>query len=216
MQEEEARLQRQQARRKPPPTIKPSPKTTQLTKPQLISRLPADEITSSRAFSTAVEQSKRPTATEQKTDSPSAPVRHFNTSRALKSVNDSSTIDFAYLPDFDPDNVEASSTLMMRVPIMPDNFSPVRTGAHAPEVETVSAREATDNQLNTELIDSSGRPQSRNRQRLALLHRPSHVGLARRARQRYRLPHRHGLHDLCQETRREAGWCRQGNLEQHA
>jgi hypothetical protein len=158
MQEEEARLQRQQARRKPPPTIKPSPKTTQLTKPQLISRLSADEITSSRAFSTAVEQSKRPTATEQKTESSSTPVRHFNTSRALKSVNDSSTIDFAYLPDFDPDNVEASSTLMMRVPIMPDNFSPVRTGAHAPEVETVSAREATDNQLNTELIDSSGRP----------------------------------------------------------
>ncbi|KAM0711511.1 hypothetical protein Q7P35_000877 [Cladosporium inversicolor] len=106
-------------------------------KQDLISRLSADEITSSRAFSTAVEQSKRPTTTEQKTDSPSTPIRHFNTSRALKSVNDSSTIDFAYLPDFDPDNVEASSTLMMRVPIMPDNFSPVRTGAHAPEVETI-------------------------------------------------------------------------------
>jgi hypothetical protein len=139
VQEQEARLQRQQARRKPHTSQHQTiSKNNATNKPQLISRLSADEITSSRAFSTAVEQSKRPTATEQKTDSPSAPVRHFNTSRALKSVNDSSTIDFAYLPDFDPDNVEASSTLMMRVPIMPDNFSPVRTGAHAPEVETVS------------------------------------------------------------------------------
>jgi hypothetical protein len=183
VQEEEARLQRQQARRKPPPNIKPYPKTTPLTNPQLISRLSADEITSSRAFSTAVEQSKRPTTTEQKTDSASTPVRHFNTSRALKQVNDSSTIDFAYLPDFDPDNVEASSTLMMRVPIMPDNFSPVRTGAHAPEVETVSHRENNNHMHeNVKLTHPSGRPQSRNRQRLALLHRATHVGLARRPR----------------------------------
>lgn len=106
---------------------------------QLISRLSADEITSSRAFSTAVEQSKRPTIIEQqKTDSTSTTVRHFNTSRALKSVNDTSTIDFAYLPDFDPDNTAASSSLLMRVPILPDTFSPARTIAHAPEAEVVS------------------------------------------------------------------------------
>jgi len=104
-------------------------------KQDLISRLSADEITSSRAFSTAVEQSKRPT--QPKTEYTSNTVRHFNTSRTLKTVNDSSTIDFAYLPDFDPDNSEASSTLMMRVPITPDNFSPARTGAHAPEVEEI-------------------------------------------------------------------------------
>lgn len=100
-------------------------------KQELISRLSADEITRSRAFSTAVEQSKRPT-TEQKNAESSAPVRHFNTSRALKTVNDSSTIDFAYLPDFDPDNSEASSALMMRVPILPDNSS---TSYIAPEAE---------------------------------------------------------------------------------
>lgn len=47
-------------------------------------------------------------------------------------------MDFAYLPDFDPDNAEASS-MMMRVPIMPDNYNPPRTGAHAPVAEeTVS------------------------------------------------------------------------------
>lgn len=59
------------------------------------------------------------------------PVRHFNTSRALKAVNDTSTIDFAYLPDFDPDLVQAP---LIRVPLMPENFSPKRDGVHAPEV----------------------------------------------------------------------------------
>jgi hypothetical protein len=132
VQEEEDRLQRQQARRKQPPTPY-SPHYNKTNPPQLISRLSADEVTSSRAFSTAVEQSKRPT--QPKTESTSNTVRHFNTSRTLKTVNDSSTIDFAFLPDFDPDNTAASSTLMMRVPITPDNFSPARTGAHAPEVE---------------------------------------------------------------------------------
>jgi hypothetical protein len=112
-----------------------SPQYNKANPPQLISRLSADEITSSRAFSTAVEQSKRPT--QPKTESTSNTVRHFNTSRTLKTVNDSSTVDFTYLPDFDPDNTQASSTLMMRVPITPDNFSPARTGAHAPEVEEI-------------------------------------------------------------------------------
>lgn len=136
MQEEEDRLQRQQARRK---AIRHIYINFTTNSPQLISRLSADEITRSRAFSTAVEQSKRPTTIEQsKTESTSTPVRHFNTSRTLKAVNDSSTIDFAYLPDFDPDNLDASSTLQMRVPLLPDNFSPLRTEAHAPEAEVVS------------------------------------------------------------------------------
>lgn len=61
-------------------------------------------------------------------------MRHFNTSRTLKKVHDTSTIDFAFLPDIDPDNVEAFE---MRVPIIPTNFSPTRTGAHAHEVEEI-------------------------------------------------------------------------------
>jgi len=43
--------------------------------------------------------------------------RHFNTSRSLKAVGDSSTIDFAYLPDFDA-SLEPSQT-GIRVPILP-------------------------------------------------------------------------------------------------
>lgn len=49
-----------------------------------------------------------------------APTRQFNTSRALKANNDTSTIDFAYLPDvdmFDPSLEEAGTAL--RVPILP-------------------------------------------------------------------------------------------------
>ncbi|KAL6707144.1 hypothetical protein ACN47E_004691 [Coniothyrium glycines] len=44
-------------------------------------------------------------------------VRHFNTSRSLKAVGDSSTIDFAYIPDFDPDTQTAP--VKLRVPILP-------------------------------------------------------------------------------------------------
>jgi hypothetical protein len=44
-------------------------------------------------------------------------VRHFNTSRSLKAVRDTSTIDFAFIPDFDPET--RSAPLGIRVPILP-------------------------------------------------------------------------------------------------
>lgn len=44
-------------------------------------------------------------------------VRRFNTSRSRKSVGDSSTLDFAYIPDFDPET--RSAPLGIRVPILP-------------------------------------------------------------------------------------------------
>jgi hypothetical protein len=50
---------------------------------------------------------------------PTEPVkaaRQFNTSRSLKTTRDTSTLDFAYLPDFDPDMQAAP---FMRVPILP-------------------------------------------------------------------------------------------------
>ncbi|KAF2266630.1 hypothetical protein CC78DRAFT_121603 [Lojkania enalia] len=84
------------------------------TKAELIDRLSTHETTKSRAFSTAIHDSKRPIP------GPAAAgesVREFNTSRSLKAVNDSSTIDFAYLPDFDPD---AGQSPVIRVPILPE------------------------------------------------------------------------------------------------
>lgn len=46
------------------------------------------------------------------------PSRHFNTSRSLKAVGDSSTIDFAYLPDIDASLEPTRAEI--RVPILPD------------------------------------------------------------------------------------------------
>jgi hypothetical protein len=74
---------------------------------------------------------------QQKADSTSTSVRHFNTSRALKSVNDSSTIDLTFLPEFEANSEVSSNSLLMRVPILPDTFSPARTSAHALEPEAV-------------------------------------------------------------------------------
>lgn len=45
--------------------------------------------------------------------------RQFNTSRSLKSVGDSSTIDFAYLPDFDPDAGMTADAMGVRMPLLP-------------------------------------------------------------------------------------------------
>ena len=105
-----------------------------LTAAQLIARLNAHELSSSRAFSAVPEQSKRPTI--EASDAP-APVRHFNTSRAHKAVNDGSTIDFAYLPSLATETEDDYG--QVRVPIIPTNFNPDRTGVHAPEQEEVSA-----------------------------------------------------------------------------
>jgi hypothetical protein len=63
------------------------------------------------------------------------PVRQFNTSRSLKKVGDSSTVDFAFIPDFDPDSQVAP---IMRVPILP------YAEAYAPESSVQSAAEAED------------------------------------------------------------------------
>ena len=63
-------------------------------------------------------------------------TRHFNTSRSLKAVNDSSTIDFAYMPQFTLDPSPGESQL--RVPLLPDNFYPARKGVHQQDaMETV-------------------------------------------------------------------------------
>jgi hypothetical protein len=116
---------------------------------ELISRLSADDLAHSRAFSTAVNSSKRPSA-ESKTEE-AKPVRHFNTSRALKANNDSSTIDFAYLPEniFDPENPEAA----IRVPLLPTNFFPHRTGAHALEAEEEAVLKPMVNSISTDGAD---------------------------------------------------------------
>ncbi|CAD0023532.1 unnamed protein product [Aureobasidium pullulans] len=94
-------------------------------------------------------------STEQKDEVKA--VRHFNTSRTLKAVNDSSTIDFAYFPDFDPDNAESFT---LRVPLLPTNFSPARVGAHAPEADDAISTMANDKIISnfSEVSDNNAMP----------------------------------------------------------
>jgi hypothetical protein len=66
------------------------------------------------------------------TDNTGKPVRHFNTSRSLKAIKDSSTIDFVYLPEFD---TQTTST-EFRVPILPFNQASQATRAQLTEAET--------------------------------------------------------------------------------
>ncbi|KAF1987882.1 hypothetical protein K402DRAFT_329344 [Aulographum hederae CBS 113979] len=80
---------------------------------------PSPLLTTERAavkISKDAELSKRPAAEDAASGSS---VRHFNTSRTLKAVNDTSTIDFAYLPDFNP--TTEMPTAGLRVPLLPEN-----------------------------------------------------------------------------------------------
>ncbi|KAK7190725.1 hypothetical protein DPSP01_006666 [Paraphaeosphaeria sporulosa] len=105
------------------------------SKEELQSRLSAHELTNgARTFSTAVDDSKRPLV--------GAPVtgrsfRHFNTSRELKSPNDSSTIDFAFIPDFDPDL--GAAPVNIRVPILPTTITPNPSYTFASAIEAAEA-----------------------------------------------------------------------------
>nr|POF16404.1 hypothetical protein CFP56_23922 [Quercus suber] len=60
-------------------------------------------------------------------------TRAFTTSRPARAVHDASTIDFAFLPAAETLEAAPSDALSLRVPIIPTNFAPLRTGAHGPE-----------------------------------------------------------------------------------
>ncbi|KAK4541235.1 hypothetical protein LTR36_008151 [Oleoguttula mirabilis] len=117
------------------------------SKQDLMARLNAHELTTSRAFSSAIEQSKRPT-TEQ-AGAPKA-VRHFNTTRTLKANNDSSTMDFAFFPDADPDNTNASE--LMRVPIIATNLTRPTSARHAAEAEETAVMKPEINAMSADAV----------------------------------------------------------------
>ncbi|EXJ59111.1 hypothetical protein A1O7_06542 [Cladophialophora yegresii CBS 114405] len=90
------------------------------TKHELIDRLAGHDSLQARAFSIAmkriaVEQTRKPVSGPSET----APQRHFNTSRVLKAVGDTSTIDFAYLPKLFEESW-GPAPAAIRVPILPN------------------------------------------------------------------------------------------------
>ncbi|EME44623.1 hypothetical protein DOTSEDRAFT_72177 [Dothistroma septosporum NZE10] len=106
--------------------------------PVLSRELPRD-MTSLRAEPAE----KRPVLAEQQKET--SRVRHFNTSRELKANHDTSTIDFAYLPDImAPENIDVYS--QVRVPILPtvdaqavSYAEPEETIVMKPEISVMSA-----------------------------------------------------------------------------
>lgn len=96
-------------------TSKTSTRPLSMTGPATFSSLLTSDKPSGR--SNAPRLSASATIPVPDTTDTGKPVRHFNTSRSMKAVNDSSTIDFAYIPDFDPDMKRAP--VEVRVPIVP-------------------------------------------------------------------------------------------------
>ncbi|KAL4873162.1 hypothetical protein BDV12DRAFT_98114 [Aspergillus spectabilis] len=99
---------------------------------ELVERLSNHDFLQSRAFSIAMKRIN----SSSKSDTPS---REFNTSRSLKSVNDTSTVDFAYLPSI----TESHASSDIPVPILPDIYThhdPTRPSDYPmkPQVYTVS------------------------------------------------------------------------------
>jgi SAP domain len=92
------------------------------TKHELVDRLANHDSMQSRAFSIAMkrigtDQARKGLAA--KSPAENSPSRHFNTSRELKAVHDSSTIDFAYLPKLFDGSLDPPKR-GIRVPILPD------------------------------------------------------------------------------------------------
>lgn len=121
--------------------------------PELVERLANHDFLQSRAFSIAMRRING-SSTSEKTSG-----RQFNTSRAQKAVNDSSTVDFAYLPslaDIDPPAPRAD----LRIPVLPDAYNHHETvqstsSPMRPQVYTVSG-EGADVSVSpmTEVVDN--------------------------------------------------------------
>jgi len=108
-----------------------------LTGPATYSSVLTETRTSSTRPSDAAEASKRPSLAPADAASGAPAARQFNTSRTLKAVRDTSTIDFAYLPDF---GYNAQPEPALRVPLLPDtHYSGQNARAmHEHEPEEVS------------------------------------------------------------------------------
>ncbi|RDW57021.1 uncharacterized protein DSM5745_11594 [Aspergillus mulundensis] len=103
------------------------------THAELVERLSNHDFLQSRAFSIAMRRINS-------SSKPDAPSRTFNTSRSLKAVNDSSTVDFAYMPSIAETN---NASREMPVPILPEMHTHLESSGSSespmkPQVYTVS------------------------------------------------------------------------------
>ncbi|KAL2833386.1 hypothetical protein BDW59DRAFT_138578 [Aspergillus cavernicola] len=102
------------------------------TQEELVERLSNHDFLQSRAFSIAMRRINSSSPAE-------VPSRQFNTSRSMKAVNDTSTVDFAYMPSVAESNASADTP----VPVLSDiynKYDPTRPSSSPmkPQVYTVS------------------------------------------------------------------------------
>ncbi|KAE8353921.1 hypothetical protein BDV28DRAFT_132209 [Aspergillus coremiiformis] len=103
---------------------------------ELVERLSNHDFLQSRAFSIAMKRINGSAAAK------SVSTRQFNTSRALKTVNDSSTVDFAYMPSMYEVDAPAR-TADTRIPILSDVYNDYDSAQSSnppmkPQVHTIS------------------------------------------------------------------------------
>ena len=84
------------------------------TQAELVERLANHDFLQSRAFSIAMRRINGSSQVDH--------ARQFNTSRAQKAVNDSSTVDFVYMPSMADIDAPAPRP-DPRIPILPDSYS---------------------------------------------------------------------------------------------
>ncbi|OJD09470.1 hypothetical protein ACJ73_10289, partial [Blastomyces percursus] len=105
------------------------------SKAELVDRLANHDVLQSRAFSIAMRKiHSRAAAT-------GGSSRPLNTSRAQKSVNDSSTIDFVYMPqDIGAFPSAASGINGTPIPILPDDYSHYQLTTNGDTTPTISMK----------------------------------------------------------------------------
>lgn len=81
------------------------------------------------------------------------PMHSFHTTQFAWRVHDTSTIDYAYMPQFQL--AETSHPEVLRIPLLPDNYSPLRNDEdHGESVESVIRPEISTVSADSTHIDS--------------------------------------------------------------
>jgi len=103
------------------------------SKLELVDRLTAHDLTGSREYHTA--GGHRPTPRAFK---PIPLMQGFRTSAPKQVAHDTSTIDFFYFPEV-PEPSPANPFSKLRVPLLPDNYTPDRSADSPHAVETLDS-----------------------------------------------------------------------------
>ncbi|KAJ6122417.1 hypothetical protein N7512_004882 [Penicillium capsulatum] len=118
---------------------------------EVVERLSNHDVLQSRAFSIAMRRINSNAFSEPST-------RQFNTSRSSSAINDSSTVDFIYMPSMS--EIEAAPVRTTpRIPVLPDLHSLAEAPSQSappmkPQIYTVSGGDVTAASAMSEVVDN--------------------------------------------------------------